>query len=87
MLKFGTWYLDQFEYVELTGNIHFFCFRPEMSFFDKFGLVNQNCQFKLKFGTDINLNMQHSTMLFTFSVSIFSTFPVFGKFGPENQNC
>ena len=30
---------------------------------------NQNCQFKLKFGTKTNLNKRNSMMMFTFSVS------------------
>ena len=36
---------------ELNGVVHFFCFRPETPFLGKFGPKNQNCQFKLKFGT------------------------------------
>ena len=43
--------MDYFEYVELNGGVHFFCFRPETQFLGKFGSKNQNCQFKLKFGT------------------------------------
>ena len=30
---------------------------------------NHNCQFKLKFGTYTNLNMQNSVVVFTFSFS------------------
>ena len=30
----------------------------------KFGQENQNCQFKLKFGTNTNLNMQHLVVLY-----------------------
>ena len=29
---------------------------------------SQNCQFKLKFGTKTNLNMQNSMVVFTFAV-------------------
>ena len=36
--------------------------------FGKFGPGNQNSQFKLKFGTKNNSNMQNSMMMFTFSV-------------------
>ena len=39
------------EYAEFNFGIHFFCFRPETPFFGKFGPKNQNCHFKLKFGT------------------------------------
>ena len=48
--------------------VHFFRFRPEKLFLDKSGQKNQNCQFKLKFGTKTNLNMRSSMMMFTFSV-------------------
>ena len=54
--------------------------------FDKFGQKNQNCQFKLKFGTSTNLNMQNLMALFTFPV-LDGKHPFFGKFGPKNQNC
>ena len=62
--------------------VHFLWFWPEKPFFGKSG---QNCQFKLKFGTKINLNMQMSMMVFTFSV--FEQICFFGKFGPKIQNC
>ena len=48
--------------------LHFFCFRPEKPFLGKSGQKNQNCQFKLKFGTKTNLNKRNSMMMFTFSV-------------------
>ena len=34
----------------------------------KFGPKNQNCQFKLKFGTKTNLNMENSMVAFTLAV-------------------
>ena len=37
-------------------------------FLGKLGPKNQNCQFKLKFGTYTNSNMQNSMVVFTFSV-------------------
>ena len=46
----------------------FFCFRPEKPFLGKSGQKNQNCQFKLKFGTKTNLNKRNSKMMFSFSV-------------------
>ena len=46
----------------------FFRFRSEFPFLGKFGPKNQNCQFKLKFGTKPNSNMQNSMVVFTFSV-------------------
>ena len=45
----------------------FFCFRPQVPFFKKFGPKNQSCQFKLKFGTQNNSNQQNSIVKFTFS--------------------
>ena len=45
-----------------------FCFKPETLFLGKFGPKNENCQFKLKFGTKTNSNMQNSMVVFTFSV-------------------
>ena len=45
-----------------------FCFWVEIPFLDKFGPKNQNYQFKLKFGTHTNSNMQSSMVIFTFSL-------------------
>ena len=47
----------------------FYCFIPEKPFLGKFGPKNQTCQFKLKFGTYTNSNMQNSMAVFNFSVS------------------
>ena len=46
----------------------FFCFKPEKPFLGKSSQKNQNCQFKLKFGTKTNLNKRNSMMMFNFSV-------------------
>ena len=46
---------------------HFFFFWPEIPFLGKFGQLNQNCQFELKFGSKTNSNMQNSMMIFSFS--------------------
>ena len=45
-----------------------FCFWVEILFLGKFGPKNQNCHFKLKFGTYTNSNMQNSMVMFSFSV-------------------
>ena len=45
-----------------------FSFRPETPFLGKFGPKNQNCQFKLKFGTQTSSNMQNLMVMFTLSV-------------------
>ena len=37
-------------------------------FLGKFGPKNQKCQFKLKFGTRTNSDMQNLLVMFTFSV-------------------
>ena len=62
------WYLGQFKYTKFNGAVHFFGLRQETIFGRKFGPANQNCQIKLKFGTQTNSNIQNSLMLFTFSV-------------------
>ena len=45
----------------------FFQFWPDILFLGKFGPKNQNCQFKLKFGMETDLNMQSSVVVFIFS--------------------
>ena len=47
---------------EFNGGIHFFCFGLKTQFLGKFG------QFKLKFGTYTNSNMQNSMAVIIFSV-------------------
>ena len=42
---------SQFKYVEFNDGVDFFCFRLKILFWGKFGPKNQNCQFKLKFGS------------------------------------
>ena len=38
------WYLNNFEYVDFNGdNVHFFCFRAEITFLGKLVLKNWNC--------------------------------------------
>ena len=44
-----------------------FLFTLEIVFFGKFGPKDENCQFKLKFGTQNNSNKQNS-LVFTFSI-------------------
>ena len=60
----ATKIIDQYGVYFLT------CYRPGISFLDKFGQFGpkiQNCQFKLKSGTLTNLNMQNLMVVFTFS--------------------
>ena len=46
-----------------------FCFRLEIPFLGKFGsFPPKNSQFKLKFGTKLNSNMQNSMVIFTSSI-------------------
>ena len=40
----------------------------EIPFLGKIGLKNQNCQFRLKFGTESNLNISNSMVMFIVSV-------------------
>ena len=49
-----------------------------MLFVGKFGPKNQNYQFKLKFGTEINSNMIVAMVMLIFSV-FDSKYPFFGK--------
>ena len=73
--------LVQFKYVEFDGDLHFFL-QLEFSFLGKFGPKNQNCQFKLKFGTLTNSNMQNSMVVFYyFCFRPETTF--LDKFSPE----
>ena len=65
-VRLEIWYWELFKYVEFNGNFHFFCFRLEVFFLDKFGFKNLNFQFKLKFGADTNSNMLNSMVVFTF---------------------
>ena len=46
--------------------VHFFCSRPEKPFRGKSSQKNQNCQFKLKFGSKADLNMKNSIMISLF---------------------
>ena len=62
-----------------------FCFRLEIPFLGKRDRKTKNYQFRLKFCTKTNSNMQNSMVIFTFSVSTGNTF--LGKFGPKNENC
>ena len=55
------------EYAEFSDGVHFFCFRQEIPFLDKFCLKNQNRHFRLIFGTETNSNMQNSMVVFTFA--------------------
>ena len=45
-----------------------------------------NCQFKLKFCTKINLNLQNSMIIFIF-FCLRLEIPFLGKFSSKNQNC
>ena len=67
------------EYSEFDGDT-FSVLNWKYLFLSKFEPRNQNYQFKLKFGTCTNLNMQNSMVMFTFSV-------LNKKFGPKIQNC
>ena len=62
----------------------FTIFNRKYYFCDKFGLAIQNYFFKVKFGTQTNLNMQHSIVMFFFLLQNGS---FSDKFGPKSQNC
>ena len=64
-----------------------FPFSTEIPFSGKFGnkKKNQHCQFKLKFGTYTNSNMQISMVILTFSV--FGGITPFGQTWPKKSKC
>ena len=57
----------------------------ELPFLGKFGPTNQNCLFKLKFGTKTNSNTQNLMVWFFQSVLDWK-YPFSGKYGAKNQN-
>ena len=65
------------KYTEFDGGVYFSYFRPEILYLGKFGPWNQNCQFKLKFGTQHNSNMQNSMVVFPLLVQTGNT--LFGE--------
>ena len=62
------WYHKYFEYAEINGGVHSFCYRQETPFLGKFGPKTQNCQFKLTFGTWTNSKMRNSMAMFIFYI-------------------
>ena len=58
--------VDCFAYVIFNTDVNLFHLKPEITSFSKFGTKDQNCQFKLKFGSWINSNVQKSMAVFTF---------------------
>ena len=61
-----NWNLEhQFVYAEFSGDIHFAIFSTRNTLF---GPGYENCQIKLKSGTNTNLNMQNSVVVFSFSI-------------------
>ena len=50
------------------AQVRFFCFPREIAFLGKFGPKNQNCQFKLKYNTQTNSDIQNSMVTFSFSI-------------------
>ena len=64
--KFGTFVNPRGLEVPEMVNCLLIC--PEVPFLGKFGPKSQNYQFKMKFGTYTNANMQNSIAVFTFFV-------------------
>ena len=64
--------------------VHLICFRLEIPFLSKFGSKNQNSQFKLKFGTETNSNIQNSMRMFTYLG--FDPKYFFGHIWSKNSN-
>ena len=55
-------------YAQFNGGVHFLYLKVEIPFFGKFGPKKQNCQFKLKFGTETNSIMQNAMVMINFSI-------------------
>ena len=68
-------------YAEFNGDVHWFCFWPQISLLGKFCPNIQNCLFKVKFDTKINSNMHECVHFISFRLKIL----VLGKFGPKIQ--
>ena len=71
--KLIPWWCSVFPF--LTGNTLLVKFVPK----------KQDCQFKLKFGTETNSSIQNSIVAITFSV-FDQKISFLGRFGPKNQN-
>ena len=56
------------EYAEFNDGVYIFCLRQETLSLGKLDPKSHNRQFKLKFGTETNLNMPSPLVVFTFSV-------------------
>ena len=80
-----VWYLKQFEFAECSCDVQFSYFQPGAPFLGKFGPKIKNFNFKLKFGSKTNSNMQNSMMMFSFSVLEQKCFSVFGKICSKNS--
>ena len=63
----------------------FFVSDQKCPFLGKFGPKYQNCQFKAKFASYSNSNMQNSKMVFTFFVFDWKRL-FLDKFGLKSQN-
>ena len=66
--------------------VHLICFRLEIPFLGKFVPKNQNFQFKLKFGTQTNSNMENS-MAGVYCFCFRPATTCLGKFDPKYQKC
>ena len=67
-LKYFVSYCRLIRICRIQWCCSFSCFWVEIPFLGKFGPKNQNCHFKLKFGTYTNSNMQNSMVMFIFLV-------------------
>ena len=62
----------------------FYVFNQKYPFWANFGTKNQNCQFKMKFGTWTNSNMHNSMVMLNFSV-FNQKYPFWATFGSEKK--
>ena len=70
---------------KFNGDVYFFHYPPEKPFLSKFASNIQNCQFKLKPGTQTNLSNQDSMVIHKFCFR--PEIPFLGKIDSKFQNC
>ena len=67
---------------KFNGDVCFFYFRSEILILRNFGTKNQNCLFRLTFGTETTSNMRNLLVMLTFPV--FDRRYFFSKLDPRN---
>ena len=81
------WYHKYFEYAEINGGVHSFCYRQETPFLGKFGLkikiVSLSWHLVPRLTRICNVELNGAVPFLYFKPET----PFLGKFGPKTQNC